>query len=489
MAPTQGRHKADGSRRGAKERLLALKPSFKTTKRRQLEADLAHVNQEIYRRNLELHQTNKMLALLEAIDKLVLESDMPLKPLCMQLAERVMLGTESPFVAILGHMGAHADKVEMYGWATNSLAIPMADSFIQTLTLRTDSPWFHGRDSIKFINLEAVDDAYIARFCERSPEEVQAIRQQLNFQTATCIKLTVRRRLVGLMIIGGNELQRQPDDFTQALYMRLAEATGIAIDHKMLFEENQRVLEQLEETNSKLKVLDRAKDEFISMASHQLRTPLTSVKGYISMVLEGDVGAVSESQKKLLTEAFSSAQRMVYLIGDFLNVSRLQTGKFVLEPKPANLATMVEEEIGQLLATAARREITINYKKPEHFPTLTIDETKIRQVIMNFIDNAIFYSKPHSTVEVHLVSTDKDVRFEVVDHGIGVPEAERHKLFAKFYRASNAREARPDGTGIGLFMAKKVVVAHQGTIIFETEENVGSTFGFSLPLNLENPAK
>jgi signal transduction histidine kinase len=113
---------------------------------------------------------------------------------------------------------------------------------------------------------------------------------------------------------------------------------------------------------------------------------------------------------------------------------------------------------------------------------VTVDENKMRQVIMNFIDNAIFYSRPDTEVNVTLVNTGREIRFEVHDTGIGVPEADRHKLFTKFFRAENARRVRPDGTGIGLFMAKKVITAHGGSIIFETKEGKGSTFGFVLPI-------
>ena len=122
-----------------------------------------------------------------------------------------------------------------------------------------------------------------------------------------------------------------------------------------LRQEIKEATSQLRASNSKLRKLDEAKDEFISMASHQLRTPLTGVKGYLSMALEGDAGKLNDQQRKLLEEAFMSAQRMVYLIGDFLNVSRIQTGKFVLELRPVNLSVLVQEEINQLLATAERR--------------------------------------------------------------------------------------------------------------------------------------
>src|SRR5690606_33647937 len=159
---------------------------------------------------------------------------------------------------------------------------------------------------------------------------------------------------------------------------------------------------ELRKNNEELKRSDEAKDEFVSMASHQLRTPLTSVKGYISMVLEGDAGKITPMQRKLLGEAFTSSERMVHLIGDFLNVSRIQTGKFMLERNLVNLADLVEDEVQGLKGTARARLLTLRYRKPSRFPSLYIDGDKIHQVIMNFIDNAIYYSAEDTTITVRL---------------------------------------------------------------------------------------
>lgn len=310
---------------------------------------------------------------------------------------------------------------------------------------------------------------------------------------AIATPLVTSNATVGYLLIG---YKASGDAFTQQdidLVRIFADELAVAVQNALRFEEISRfnvtlkeevddATSQLRDSNRKLHRLDEAKDEFISMASHQLRTPLTSVKGYLSMVLEGDVGNITEEQRKLLQEAYGSAQRMVYLIGDFLNVSRLQTGKFMLEIVPVNLAHVVQDEVEQLQATAARRQIRLEYHQPANFPDLAIDDGKIRQVVMNFIDNAIYYSRPNSTVLVELTLGVKEVTLAVHDTGIGVPVSERHHLFTKFYRASNARRVRPDGTGIGLYMAKKVVTAHGGSIIFETKENKGSTFGFKLPL-------
>lgn len=311
--------------------------------------------------------------------------------------------------------------------------------------------------------------------------------------TALLVRLETSNGLLGYMLFGfkvsGNVYTPQDVELASIAAGELA----IAVQNALRFEEISHFNEtlqgqvreatgELRESNKKLKSLDEAKDEFISMASHQLRTPLTSVKGYLSMVLEGDAGKLNPTQHQLLEQAFASAQRMVYLISDFLNVSRLQTGKFTIERTPVILSNIVQQEVNQLKSTAESRNLTLECNVPSNFPVLQLDESKLRQAIMNFIDNAIFYSRPGGVIKVDLIKTGADLALTVQDSGIGVPMSERHHLFTKFYRATNARTARPDGTGIGLFMAKKVVVAHGGSIIFNSVEGKGSTFGFRLPL-------
>ncbi len=270
----------------------------------------------------------------------------------------------------------------------------------------------------------------------------------------------------GLIIAIQNALAVQEiRDFNVTLRQRIAEAT-----------------QELRVKNAMLKKLDKAKDEFVSMASHQLRTPLTSVKGYLSMVVEGDAGKVTSQQKELLNEAYSSNERMVNLVNDFLNVSRIQTGKFMLEKLPVDLAKLVDEEVKGLVQNATKRQIKLDYKAPVDVPQLNIDEGKIRQVVMNYIDNAIYYSNTDSTIKIDLSVDGDDVVFTVKDTGIGVPVSEQSGLFTKFYRASNAKKQRPDGTGVGLYLAKKIITAHDGKIVFSTVEGRGSTFGFRLPI-------
>ncbi len=306
-------------------------------------------------------------------------------------------------------------------------------------------------------------------------------------------RLSTNNKSIGYIILGEKKNGNNYNQHDLQLLTLASNDLALALQNALAFEEIQefnatlqakvnKATAALKRTNGKLVALDDTKDEFISMASHQLRTPLTSIKGYISMMLEGDLGKINPTQRKALEEAFNSSQRMVFLISDFLNVSRIRTGKFVMEKDETDLNQIVIEEITQLRELAGLRDQTINYKPPKNFPKVILDDTKTRQVMMNFIDNAIFYTPKNGKIDIVLKETDKEIIFQVTDTGIGVPKNVQHRLFTKFFRAENAQNARPDGTGLGLFMGQKIIDAQGGKMIFHSVEHEGSTFGFRFPI-------
>lgn len=415
----------------------------------------------------------------------------PLRRFFSRITRRIFFRDNYDTEVVIGNLTTslvgNVDLDVLTRTASHILQDAMKVDFLRILSVRDDSDYEAALASAKTLNKPLLVTDELSSRHKRVSEKLDEVN------IALISRLQTHQEVVGYLVCGpksrGDALTSQDIELIRVASGELAVAVQNAlrfdeISHfnEKLKQEIEEATAQLRESNRKLKKLDEAKDEFISMASHQLRTPLTSVKGYISMVMEGDAGRLTGPQQKLLQEAFTAAQRMVYLIGDFLNVSRLQTGRFMLESKRTDLAQIVNEEVTQLSSTAARRNITVQYHHPVQFPIVTLDENKMRQVIMNFIDNAIFYSRPSSTVDVTLVNTGHEIRFEVHDTGIGVPQSEQHKIFSKFFRAENARRVRPDGTGIGLFMAKKVIAAHGGSMIFESKENKGSTFGFVLPI-------
>jgi signal transduction histidine kinase len=298
---------------------------------------------------------------------------------------------------------------------------------------------------------------------------------------------------IGYVVLGLKKSGDQYANQDRQVMEIISNGLVIAIENALRFEEIQQfnvtlqqkidnATKQLKHANDKLVELNDTKDDFISMASHQLRTPLTAVKGNISMIMDQDFGKIPASVQEPLGQAYASSERMVGLIADLLNVSRLKTGKFAIQPVPSNLDTVVKSELKQLQEAAKAHKLTLTYHAPASFPTFMLDEIKVRQVIMNFIDNAIYYTPSGGRIDVTLRKRTNAIEFTVADNGIGVPRELQRNLFTKFYRADNAQKMRPDGTGIGLFMAKKVIVASGGSVIFRSTEGKGSTFGFTIPL-------
>lgn len=330
---------------------------------------------------------------------------------------------------------------------------------------------------------------FVTELIDESHENIR--RMLRSHKIALVVPLSRANERIGYLLLGdhlsGNYTKR---DIKTLVAMR--NELVIAIQNALSLHEvkelnstlQQRIdvaTKELRSSNAQLKHLDEVKDEFMSMASHQLRTPLTSIKGYLSMVIDGDVGKVTPQQEKLLQEAFNSSERMVHLIADFLNVSRLQTGKFVVEKSEIDFNDLVRTEIKELQGMAKGRNMTLKFDAPAGSLYARADAGKLREVIMNFVDNAIYYSKAESTIVIKVTDDNDSIAFTVVDTGIGVPKEEQARLFGKFFRATNARKQRPDGTGVGLYLARKVIAAHHGSIIFASQEGKGSTFGFRLP--------
>ena len=430
----------------------------------------------MYQRNIELADTNQALSLLRTIDGLVLDSHDELEALCQNIANAIIGNSSYPLVMIMANP-LNKDSLKLMGFATSIPGLLSGVNY--EIELDDHSNWIVQPERSITLNVEDISKQKSRHGLNLDKKVIDELLGKPGVRSIIAVKLLSRHRLVGLIVVGFNQLKDEILEKDRLLLDRLSEVVGIALDSRLLSEENQQVLRQLQKTNEKLKVMDETKDEFISMASHQLRTPLTSVKGYLSMVLEGDAGELNDMQKKLLEQSFMSSQRMVYLIADLLNLSRLRTGKFIIETRPTNLAEVIESEVEQLKAVAAGRNLTLTYVKPKTFPLLMLDETKIRQVIMNFADNAIHYTPSGGKIDIAVKETKTSVEYSVTDNGIGIPPAEQHHLFNKFFRAKNAQKARPDGTGLGLFMAKKVIVAQGGAIIFSSVENKGSTFGFT----------
>lgn len=228
--------------------------------------------------------------------------------------------------------------------------------------------------------------------------------------------------------------------------------------------------------------IDRMKSDFISLASHQLRTPLSAIKTYSHMLLDGFMGTVSPEQRKALRTIVGASNRMNELISTLLNVSRIESGNMIVSPKKINLGHLTEEVFKELALLAETKHITIQYKPPTSPLIIKADNLIVKEVLINLVSNAIKYTPDGGQVTVKLKKNIKTVLVSVTDNGMGIPKSAQGQIFSKFYRAQNVVRQETSGTGLGLYLVKGLVETLGGKIWFDSVEHQGSSFFVRLPI-------
>ncbi len=234
---------------------------------------------------------------------------------------------------------------------------------------------------------------------------------------------------------------------------------------------------------------NRMKTEFISIASHQLRTPLSSLKWSLNLLASSHLGEMNEKQLDYLNIIKESNERMIRLVNDLLEVSRIEQGRIILNPQPFSLEDLAQSVINELKSLADASNVKIFFHKEEGLPKVYADPQKIGFVVQNLLDNAIKYTKSRGTVEVTLERAGNNLVFAVKDEGVGIPKDQQPQVFKKFFRSDNVLKHQTEGSGLGLFIAKALVEVSDGEIDFSSVEGRGSRFWVSLPFMRAPAAK
>ncbi|HRT18053.1 MAG TPA: ATP-binding protein [Candidatus Paceibacterota bacterium] len=233
---------------------------------------------------------------------------------------------------------------------------------------------------------------------------------------------------------------------------------------------------------TKEKLIEKMKTEFVSVAAHQLRTPLSAIKWTIRMILDGDAGEINEEQRELLEQTYISNERMIRLINDLLDVSRIEEGRLLYDQEDARIEDVLDSVIEASQEMLRNKNMVLEVNKKET-PKVKIDKEKIGVVIQNLLENAIKYTEQGGKIKITLDNDEKNVIFKIEDSGVGIPKSQQDRIFTKFFRAENVTRMETNGTGLGLYTTKNIVQAHKGQIWFESEENKGTTFYFTIPIN------
>jgi PAS domain S-box-containing protein len=245
--------------------------------------------------------------------------------------------------------------------------------------------------------------------------------------------------------------------------------------------ELETIAEALREQRTQLVALNKAKDEFISLASHQLRTPATGVKQYIGMALEGYAGDLTPDMRLFLERAYESNERQINVINDLLQVAQVDAGKVVLDREPTDLVELIRSVILEQSSRFMVRDQIVTFKPKMKELVVSADEARLRMVLDNLIDNASKYTPHNKSIEIKLTKRKDMVCIAIADEGVGIPEADVAKIFRKFSRLDNPLSAHVGGSGLGLYWAQKIVNLHEGSIKVESVVNKGSTFTICLP--------
>ena len=227
--------------------------------------------------------------------------------------------------------------------------------------------------------------------------------------------------------------------------------------------------------------IDRAKTEFVSLASHQLKTPLSVINWYTEMLIDGDAGGLNEKQRRYINEVARGSHRMVDLVNSLLNVSRLELGTFIVEPEKVDLKKIVRSVLDEFKVKIDEKKLKITFVISKSFPKYLLDPKLTRIIVQNLVSNSIKYTANGGRVKIAVGQVKDKIVISVLDNGCGIPAGQQSNIFNKLFRADNARVLDPDGTGLGLYIVKTILANVGGEIWFKSREKKGTNFFVTLP--------
>jgi len=306
------------------------------------------------------------------------------------------------------------------------------------------------------------------------------------------VPLVVKGKAAGFIFVGKETSYEEVTEADGELVSILANQMSQAIENSTLYEQlwkSHRELEmkikertlQLAKANEELKRLNKMKSDFVSNVSHELRTPLTSIKGYASLLSEGKLGPLSEDQKRRLLRIDEQTNSLTQLVNDLLDISRIESGKVVMEVKAVSVHTLFEGPLDILQPQIREKGITLSLEEEKGLPEISVDREKMERAFLNLLGNAVKFTPQGGRITLQVLRRKEEVQWDITDTGIGMDPKDLQHIFEEFYRSENAIRQNIKGTGLGLSLVKRIVEAHNGKIWVKSKLGQGSTFSVSLP--------
>lgn len=234
------------------------------------------------------------------------------------------------------------------------------------------------------------------------------------------------------------------------------------------------------------KMVEKTKTEFVSIAAHQLRTPLSAIKWTLKTLLEGEMGVLSAEQKNYLEKTYKTNESMIDLVNDLLSVAKIEEGKILYNRILSDMESVIKSGLELCKEEINKKKLEVVFiKPPDKLPDVLIDMEKMKLVVQNLLENAIKYTPAGGKIKVEIRQNKGELEFSIKDSGMGILPENKDRMFTKFFRSADAIKRETDGSGLGLFIAKNIVEAHEGRIWYESEAGAGATFYFSIPTEIK----
>lgn len=411
--------------------------------------ELTKITEEMYKKNLELSIRNKTLSVLRAISTIT-TSSMTVKETCQRIVDTIVteLKFQASCIALIDDSNNTTLRIHSIASASQS---PKIQEIVQ-----------------QFIDGHNKPDA--------------SIDEALHIQTIIPYPLEIGTRHIGTLYICLSKTAENLSRGEKETIDELTDAIALAIDRAQLLEHVQITNDKLQSANEQLKLLDKLKDEFVSVASHELRTPMTAIKSYAWMVLNNKAGDITPKARIYLDRVFTSTERLIHLVNEMLDVSRIESGRVKLNKTVFDPTVLFDDMQNEFAAKVADAQVTFIVEKPSTLPQISADREKIVQVLENLIGNSIKYSSKGAHITLSGAKEGSFIRFSIADTGRGIAPDDMPKLFKKFGRLENSLvTVTAESSGLGLFISKQYVELHGGTIQVQSELGKGSTFSFTLP--------
>ena len=431
--------------------------------------------ENLYKKNIEILNKNKTLSLLSKLYEI---SILTLKPrdLAARISQTVRVDLSFELVGIF-IFEAESDALTPLAFAKSErskstlekLHLSFEDMKIPHVAKQS---FFNKTVSSKEENMSNDLEEVWGDLVDRA--KLESIDSESHIKTTLLYPLMVESRVLGVILLALNRNYETLNAFEKESIKSFINVIALALEKSYLYQE-------LENANAQLRELDKEKDELLSIVSHQLATPITSVKWYLEILLDGDMGKLSDEQTKRLKLVQQIVANLTDLVGMILDVSRIHLGKMKIDKGALNLKEFFAEIISTVLPKTLEKKVNFQYALPDTLPTAMLDKRYTKMIIENLLTNAIKYTPTNGNVNFLVEIRGSMLYCEVQDSGCGIPKQDQPKIFDRLYRASNVRNT-VEGNGFGLYIAKGAVEKQGGRIWFESEEGKGTVFHIELPL-------